>query len=122
VTWQSTQQDVASLNWLTLNFDGEQTGKGVIAQGSSWFVNWADTPALAVLENGDWVAFWLERNDPSMPEGYDIRVVRSTDRGINWSTPISPHRDGTNTQHGFVSMRDILSKVPSLSCDRRSLA
>ena len=81
VTWQSTQQDITSLHWLALNFDGEQTGRGVIAQGSNWFVNWADTPALAVLDNGDWVAFWLERNDPSMPEGYDIRVVRSTDRG-----------------------------------------
>ncbi len=104
VTWQSTQQDVTSLNWLALNFDGEQTGRGVIAQGSNWFVNWADTPALAVLDNGDWVAFWLERNDPSMPEGYDIRVVRSTDRGATWSMPISPHRDGTKTQHGFVSM------------------
>ncbi len=104
VTWQSTKQEVTALNWLALNFDGEQTGRGVIAQGSNWFVNWADTPALAVLDNGDWVTFWLERNDPSMPEGYDIRVVRSTDRGATWSTPISPHRDGTKTQHGFVSM------------------
>lgn len=104
LTWQSTQQDVTSLNWLAVNLDGEQTGRGVIAQGSNWFVNWADTPALAVLDNGDWVAFWLERNDPSMLEGYDIRVVRSTDRGATWSMPISPHRDGTKTQHGFVSM------------------
>ncbi len=39
-----------------------------------------------------------------MPEGYDIRMVRSTDRGKTWSIPISPHRDGTKTQHGFVSM------------------
>jgi len=104
MTWQSTKQDVTFLNWLALDFDGQQTGRGIVAQGSNWFVNWADTPALAVLDNGDWVAFWLERNDPSMPEGYDIRVVRSTDRGVTWSTPVSPHRDGTKTQHGFVSM------------------
>ena len=104
VTWQSTTQNATSLNWIALNFDGQQTGRGVIARGSNWFVNWADIPALAVLDNGDWVAFWLERNDPSMPEGYDIRVVRSTDRGATWSTPVSPHRDGTKTQHGFVSM------------------
>jgi len=104
VTWQSTKQDVTSLNWMALNFDGQQTGRGVIAQGANWFVNWADTPALAVLDNGDWVAFWLERNDPAMLEGYDIRVVRSMDRGATWSAPISPHRDGTKTQHGFVSM------------------
>lgn len=104
VTWQSTQQEVTSLNWLALDFDGQPTARGVIAQGSNWFVNWADTPALIVLDNGDWVAFWLERNDPSMPEGYDIRLVRSMDRGKTWSAPISPHRDGTKTQHGFVSM------------------
>ena len=66
VTWQSTQQEVTSLNWLALDFDGVPTGRGVIAKGSNWFVNWADTPALAVLENGDWVAFWLQRNDPAM--------------------------------------------------------
>lgn len=104
VTWQSTHQETTSLHWLALDFDGRPTGSGVIGRGTNWFVNWADTPALTVLDNGDWVAFWLERNDPSMPEGYDIRVVRSTDRGKTWSTPISPHRDGTKTQHGFVSM------------------
>jgi hypothetical protein len=89
---------------MTLNVEGRPTGQGVISEGSNWFVNWADIPALVVLDNGDWVAFWLERNDPDMPEGYDIRVVRSIDRGKTWSSPMSPHRDGTKTQHGFVSM------------------
>jgi hypothetical protein len=98
------RQDVTSLNWMTLNVEGRPTGQGVISEGSNWFVNWADIPALVVLDNGDWVAFWLERNDPDMPEGYDIRVVRSIDRGKTWSSPMSPHRDGTKTQHGFVSM------------------
>ena len=104
MTWQSARQDVTSLNWMTLNVEGRPTGQGVISEGSNWFVNWADIPALVVLDNGDWVAFWLERNDPDMPEGYDIRVVRSIDRGKTWSSPMSPHRDGTKTQHGFVSM------------------
>ena len=104
MSWQSMRQDVASLHWMTLDSEGRPTGQGVIAQGSNWFVNWADIPALAVLDNGDWVAFWLERNDPDMPEGYDIRVIRSIDRGKTWSTPVSPHRDGSKTQHGFVSM------------------
>jgi len=104
VTWQSTDKEIMTLNWLALDFDGQPTGKGVIAEGSNWFVNWADTPALTVLDNGDWVAFWLERNDPSAAEGYDIQLVRSIDRGKSWSKPISPHRDGTKTQHGFVSL------------------
>ncbi|MEY3136709.1 MAG: hypothetical protein RL580_441, partial [Pseudomonadota bacterium] len=95
MTWQSARQDVTSLNWMTLDLEGRPTGQGVISAGSNWFVNWADIPALVVLDNGDWVAFWLERNDPDMPEGYDIRVVRSIDRGKTWSSPMSPHRDGT---------------------------
>jgi len=104
VTWQSTEQGVASLKWIAFDFDGKRTDAGVIARGKNWFVNWADIPALAVLDNGDWVAFWLEKNDPLQLEGYDIRVVRSTDRGKTWSRPVTPHRDGTLTQHGFVSM------------------
>ncbi|NDF83233.1 MAG: hypothetical protein EB130_08775, partial [Actinobacteria bacterium] len=36
VTWQSTQQEVTSLNWLALDFDGVPTGRGVIAKGSNW--------------------------------------------------------------------------------------
>lgn len=104
VTAQQSSGDRASLHWLTLDFEGRQTSRGVISEGQARFVNWADTPAISVLDNGDWVAFWLERNDPESPEGYDIKVVRSTDRGQSWSQPISPHRDGTKTQHGFVSL------------------
>jgi hypothetical protein len=76
----------------------------VISEGEARFVNWADTPGITVLDNGDWVAFWLERNDPEALEGYDIKIVRSTDRGRTWSQAISPHHDGTKTQHGFVSL------------------
>ncbi len=104
VTWQRSRDDTTSLHWLALDLQGHPTGEGLIAEGKNWFVNWADTPSLIVLDNGDWVAFWLERNDPELPEGYDIRLVRSTDRGKSWSKPLAPHRDGTKTQHGFVSM------------------
>lgn len=104
VTWQEGAEGASTLNFAALGFDGRETSRGVIARGRDWFVNWADAPALAVLDNGDWVAFWLQRADPTAPEAYDIRVVRSTDRGRHWSAPVTPHRDGTPTQHGFVSL------------------
>ena len=103
-TWQQSDGPRSSLRWMSLDFDGRPTAGGVIASGDDWFVNWADTPAMSVLDNGDWVAFWLERNDTQIAEGYDIRVTRSQDRGRSWSKPVSPHRDGTKTQHGFVSL------------------
>jgi hypothetical protein len=104
VTWQQSDGSSSSLRWMTFDVGGERTAEGVIAVGKDWFVNWADTPALTVLDNGDWVAFWLKRHDPESPEGYDIQLVRSKDRGQTWSVPVTPHRDGTNTQHGFVSL------------------
>jgi hypothetical protein len=104
VTAQQSDGNRSSLHWVTIDFEGRRTSSGVISEGTDRFVNWADTPGITVLDNGDWVAFWLERNDPEAPEGYDIKVVRSTDRGRTWSQPISPHHDGTKTQHGFVSL------------------
>ena len=35
---------------------------------------------------------------------YDVRVASSRDGGETWSSPVVPHRDGTQTEHGFVSM------------------
>ena len=104
VTAQQSDGTRSALHWVAINFEGQQTSTGVISEGDARFVNWADTPGINVLDNGDWVAFWLERHDPEALEGYDIKVVRSMDRGRTWSQPISPHHDGTKTQHGFVSL------------------
>lgn len=104
VSWQEASGAEATLHYATLDFSGRETARGVIARGRDWFVNWADVPGLVVLDNGDWVAFWLQRTAVDAPEAYDIRLVRSRDRGRSWSVPLSPHRDGTATQHGFVSL------------------
>lgn len=74
-----------------------------IASGTNWFVNWADFPALAILPGGSMAAHWLERSGPDT-YAYDVRIVRSSDSGATWSDPVTPHRDSTQTEHGFVSM------------------
>ena len=74
-----------------------------IAEGVNWFVNWADFPSLIVLRDGTLVAHWLVKSSPDS-YSYDINISRSTDSGKNWSRPILPHRDGTRTEHGFVSL------------------
>ena len=74
-----------------------------IAEGSDWFVNWADFPSLIVLRDGALVAHWLVKAGPD-GHAYDINISRSTDGGKTWTKPIRPHRDGTKTEHGFVSM------------------
>jgi len=74
-----------------------------IARGSDWFVNWADVPGLTALEDGTLVAAWLARLEGG-PYAYGVQVAVSTNRGASWSEPVTPHRDGTATEHGFVSL------------------
>lgn len=84
-------------------FDGDRFATpGEIATGSDWFANWADTPRLFVTPGGDWIAHWLAKSGEST-YAYDVVASRSRDGGANWSPPVSPHRDGTETEHGFVS-------------------
>ncbi len=74
-----------------------------IAEGSNWFVNWADFPSLLALPDGSLAAHWLVRSGPGS-YAYDVNIARSFDGGKTWGKPIVPHRDGTPTEHGFVSM------------------
>ena len=74
-----------------------------IAEGAGWFVNWADFPAMGVLSDGTLFAHWLAKSGPGT-YAYDVRVVSSRDGGQTWSAPVVPHRDGTQSEHGFVSL------------------
>lgn len=103
VTWQEHDGNESVLRYAVISPAGVELRRGEIARGMNWFVNWADFPALVVLDNGDWVSYWLERTAGG-PESYDIRMVRSRDQGRSWSAAMTPHRDGTATEHGFVSL------------------
>jgi hypothetical protein len=112
VTWQRRAGDRATLEFAEVARGGAIVRRGVIADSdlsgaeggaARWFVNWADFPSLVVLDNGDWVTHWLQKTGDDT-YAYEIRVVRSTDRGRSWSTAVVPHDDGTPTEHGFVSM------------------
>ena len=74
-----------------------------IAQGSGWFVNWADFPSMAALPDGSLAAHWLVKS-ASATYAYDVHIARSTDGGESWQESVVPHRDGTPTEHGFVSL------------------
>jgi hypothetical protein len=74
-----------------------------VAEGADWFVNWADFPSIAMLPGGRLVAHWPQRSGPGR-YAYDVLVTWSDDDGTTWSPPARPHRDGTQTEHGFVSL------------------
>jgi hypothetical protein len=83
--------------------DGGWTAARTIATGDDWFVNWADFPSLAPLPDGRLAAHWLQKSGAGT-YAYDVRIALSADAGATWSAPLTPHRDGTQTEHGFASM------------------
>jgi hypothetical protein len=91
-----------SLRFATREGDGWSTPK-VIAEGSNWFVNWADFPSMVALPDGSLAAHWLVKSGPETFD-YDVNISRSFDGGKTWGKPFVPHRDGVKAEHGFVSM------------------
>lgn len=73
-----------------------------ITAGEDLFVNFADFPSLVALPDGTLWAHWLAKRGPR--GAYDVRLSASRDGGRSWSRPTSPHRDGTPSEHGFVSL------------------
>ncbi|HEX8502185.1 MAG TPA: sialidase family protein [Pyrinomonadaceae bacterium] len=73
------------------------------AEGENWFVNWADFPSVVELADGSLAAHWLVKGG-SGTYAYDVNVSRSADGGRTWGAPVVPHTDGTQTEHGFVSL------------------
>lgn len=82
--------------------DGRWEGPRTIAVGNAMFVNWADTPHIAATADRALWAHWLQKSADA-PYAYDIMLVRSLDRGMNWSAQRRVHDDATTTEHGFVS-------------------
>lgn len=78
------------------------TNPELIASGSDWFVNWADYPMIAVDKEGNMTAHYLAKSS-SGTYSYDVNVVYKPIGG-EWSSPLIPHKDGTPTEHGFVTM------------------
>lgn len=74
-----------------------------VAEDPAMFINWADLPSVTALSDGRWFAHWLSYS-ADLTYSYDVLVAQSKDAGKSWSAPLSPHNDGTPTEHGFVSV------------------
>jgi len=91
-----------ALKFSTFNKAGWDANPRVVAQGSDWFVNWADFPAVVPIDAMHWSAHWLVKR-PGGDYAYDIALSVSADSGASWKPAVTPHLDGTPTEHGFVS-------------------
>ncbi len=89
-----------------------------IVQRPDFYVNWADFPSLVVLDGGRLAAHWLQRNGTGT-YAYVVRISQSADGGNTWSTPVAPHRDSSETEHGFVALWNERGTVGAVWLDGR---
>lgn len=121
LSWLEPIGDTAhALRFAT--FDGSGwSAANTIAQGSDFFVNWADFPSVIALSDDHLAAHWLQRNGTSK-YAYEVRIAQSLDGGTTWSAPVVPHRDGTATEHGFVSLFPFRDSLGAIWLDGRNFA
>lgn len=109
------------------DWDGDAWSAPIdVTNDARMFINWADLPSVLALERNAqghtrWIAHWLSRSSDK-PYAYDVRVSWSDDRGRTWSGPVTPHTDGTPTEHGFVSKFRAAGGVGLIWLDGRNTA
>ena len=102
LSWLESRGDGHAFRFAT--WDGETFSEPMtIRISDAFFANWADFGSLLPLENGQLAAQWLEKAANGTYQ-YDIWMSLSDDQGKTWSQPERPHRDGTLSEHGFVSL------------------
>lgn len=103
-----------SLSWIslsnennaTLNFSQFKKGKWIkpktIANGSDWFVNWADFPAHAI--NEDLIITSYLKKSASGTYTYDVILNLQKLSGEKLKDDFKLNTDGIQAEHGFVSI------------------
>ena len=112
----TAQGDRVILSWVELTGQraalkfAERTASGwsnpqTAASGTHFFINSFDVPSVHALADGTLAAHWEERlGTDEDSDASKVVLSWSRDHGRTWSAPVSPHHDGTQTEHGFVSL------------------
>ena len=101
LSWLEPAGDSYALRLSTSTGDAWST-PGTVASGADWFVNWADFPSVTPIGGDVLAAHWLVYRQQGF--GYDAVLSMSTDGGASWREPFPLHIDGTDTEHGFVTL------------------
>jgi hypothetical protein len=86
---------------MSVRSDSAWSPPRTILESDSLFVNWADFPSALMLPNRRLYVHWLAKV-PGGKYGYHVRLAPlAATQSSGW---ITPHRDRSAQEHGFVSM------------------
>jgi len=100
--------------------DGAWGMASTVARGARFFANDADVPSVVRGPDGALVAHWLAKSGLGT-HAYDVQLARSRDDGATWQALGTAHDDGTQTEHGFVSLLATAEGVRAFWLDGRAM-
>lgn len=101
MSWiQMLNDSTGQLNYSKM-VDGEWDEPIAIVEGSDWFINWADFPAITE-NNGTVLTHFLQKSSKET-FSYDVKLNLLTQDSSNWQVGLPLHTDSTLSEHGFVS-------------------
>jgi hypothetical protein len=119
LSWLQTDSAAVALNYSPYA-DGTWGAAKMVSESEDMFVNWADLPSVVPLADGRLAAHWMVLSG-AHSHAYDIAFSESEDNGETWSTATTPHTDGTDTEHGFVSIYSYEGETGLLWLDGRKM-
>lgn len=100
-SWVTRKDSMDILNYSVFK-DGNWTKATPIIEGNDWFTNWADFPAIAE-QNGHLLTNILQKSATGTYT-YDVKLNLYNSEEKKWKKNFILHDDGTQSEHGFVSM------------------
>ena len=101
MSWIEKQDSISLLYYASLK-DGKWTKPFEVNSGKDWFINWADFPAIAE-NNGNILISYLQKS-ANGKYTYDAKINLFSAETQTWKKDIILHNDGTESEHGFVSV------------------
>jgi len=117
MSWLEPGDSGHALRFAALD-GGQWSPPATIRAGRDFFVNWADFPSIEVLDGSGLAVHWLQRNG-SGTYAYGVRIAQSDDAGKTWSSVVTPHRDNSQTEHGFVALWSEQGRLGAVWLDGR---
>ena len=117
LSWLEPVDSAHALKFAVLD-DTTWSEPRTIRTGRDFFVNWADFPSLRPLADGRLAAHWLQKTGVGT-YAYGVRVSQSADGGVTWSEATIPHRDSSDTEHGFVTLWEEANALNAVWLDGR---
>ncbi|HYW52117.1 MAG TPA: hypothetical protein VE861_15990 [Gemmatimonadaceae bacterium] len=105
LSWLQREPDSVTvvMRVASLGSGDQWSQPGEVVRSTKLFVNWADFPSVVPLADGTLLAHWLQKNGAGA-YAYDVRLASSRDSGRTWTRSVTPHGEGVQAEHGFVTL------------------